>query len=88
MSASNEWTEYHLTPRGSERGHYQADSGTEQGGDPPNDRVLTAVYREYMSSPFSKMEKTTEVTWRGPDKAEIDQFKNQFGNCPRKLDVS
>lgn len=84
MSASNEWTEYHLTPRGWERGGYQWDFGKAERPDPPTDRVMTCIYRERMSSGFSKMKESVETTWKGEPKA-IAKWRDKHGSCPRIL---
>ena len=55
MSASHEWTEYHLTPRGWEQGSWKIDFGDVHKKDPPPNRFLTCVYHERLSSVFSQM---------------------------------
>ena len=55
MSASNEWSEYHLTPNGWVEGSEKLDfSRTERPA--PADRVLTVRQHDYLSSSFSKLD--------------------------------
>ncbi|AZT82117.1 MAG: hypothetical protein FH752_18770 [Marinobacter adhaerens] len=85
MSASKEWTEWHLTPtgwvRGSEKVDYQGVTTVE----PPADRVLTCEYQEYLSSSFSSMDKGASVLWESEDKEKVAQLLKQFGECPQRL---
>ena len=83
MSASHEWTEYHLTPRGWEQGSYQRDFAKRQDEPPPADRVLTKIYGERLSSMFSKKPELYEnETWRGTDADAIARLQRKFGTCP------
>lgn len=84
MSASNEWTEWHLTPKGWERGTEKEDFRRID-RDPPTDRVLTAKYREYLSSSFSTMDKSSEVIWKCDDETSIAALLAKFGEAPRQL---
>lgn len=60
MSASNEWTIYHLTPRGWEKGTEKSDfARTDRPR--PVDTVQTLEVRDYLSSSFSKNEHTRRV---------------------------
>ena len=82
MSASNEWTEYHLTRKGWMAGSSKFDFGPENVVTPPVDRVLTCRYREKVSSPFSSMEQCTQEVWRCGDDAAIASLRERFGDCP------
>ena len=84
MSASNEWTEWHLTPRGWERGTEKEDFRRVD-RDPPPDRVLTVTNQEYMGSTFSAMQKSSSITWESKDKGAIAKLKMQFGEPPTSL---
>jgi len=84
MSASNEWTEWHLTPRGWERGTEKEDFRRVD-RDPPPDRVLTVTNQEYMGSTFSAMQKSSMVTWQSKDETGISKLKKQFGEPPTSL---
>lgn len=54
MSASNEYTEWHLTSRGWERETVKIDFQQRVERQAPVDRVLSYKFYEYMSSPFSR----------------------------------
>jgi hypothetical protein len=82
MAASNEWFEYHLTPRGWELGSNKTDFASED-KDPPPDRVLTVRLSEYLSSSFSKMDRGHEELWRSPDSERVATLMEQFGSSPR-----
>jgi hypothetical protein len=84
MSASNEWTQWHLTPRGWERGTEKEDFRRVD-RDPPNDRVQTVTYREHLSSGFSSLDKLSDVEWESDDKAKIEALMQQFGHAPSRL---
>lgn len=84
MSASHEWTEWHLTPAGWVRGTEKEDFRTVE-REPPPDRVLSCRYHDYLSSPFSKPDRYVREEWRGGDKALIEQLLKQYGACPETL---
>jgi hypothetical protein len=84
MSASNEWTEWHLTPRGWERGTEKQDFGRVD-REPPADRVLTVVYGQFMGSSFSRMQESLDTTWQSHDTAAIAALKDKFGPPPQEL---
>lgn len=83
MSASNEWTDWHLTPDGWERGTEKTDFSTER-VDPPEDRVKTVRYREYLSSVYSDMSITTKTIWVG-DEEEAARLEEEHGPPPNHL---
>jgi len=85
MSASNEWTEWHLTPRGWERGSEKIDFSGPTDVAPPPDRVLTSTYHEYLSSVYSSIDRYHKETWRGNDEALIKKLLAQFGEPPKEL---
>lgn len=85
MSASNEWTLWHLTPRGWERGTEKTDFGEANEKPAPGAGVLTFKYREFMSSVFSPTEKTHDEVWRGQDERLIAELLAKFGSAPRRL---
>lgn len=85
MSASNEWTEWHLTPRGWERGREQVDFAGITERDRPSDAGQTVQNSEYMGSIYSASEKTQEVTWECGDRAATERLLAQFGPAPKTL---
>ncbi|GAA0029113.1 hypothetical protein [Bradyrhizobium ottawaense] len=84
MSLSNEWTEWHLTPAGWVRGTEKEDFRTVH-RDPPPDRVKTVVWRERLSSRFSKVDSGHSEQWRSNDGAAIATLEAKFGPPPRNL---
>jgi len=85
MSASNEWTEWHLTPRGWERGTEKLDFGGTTDRKIPKDRVLTKKYREKSSSIYSPQEKELNTIWSSNDNIRIQNLTKKFGECPKSL---
>lgn len=86
MAASNEWTEYHLTPTGWIEGNCQTDfKYTEK--PIPADRVATYTHSQYVSSVFSKCDFNTEQDWRSPDASDayIKTLTDKFGTCPQYI---
>jgi hypothetical protein len=81
MAASNEWFEYHLTPRGWEMGSNKTDFAREE-KDPPPDRVLTVRVSEFMSSSFSTLERGQQELWRSPNSERVAALVKQFGASP------
>jgi hypothetical protein len=85
MSASDEWAEWHLTPRGWEPGDVKLDVVGVEKGPLPADRVLTCCYNEHMGSAFSKLRKSVSEKWRSEDTTAVSALLRKFGNCPESL---
>jgi hypothetical protein len=85
MSASYEWTEWHLSPRGWEQGSCKIDFGDVHKKEPPHDRVRSCVYHETLSSVFSQMSRYVDETWRSNDEAKVNELLEEFGECPNSL---
>ena len=85
MSASHERVEWHLTPRGWERGTFHHDGGVDDVR-PPTDRVLTMEFDELWPSTFSK-KPTTDIRelWNSGKADQIAALKKKFGLCPATL---
>jgi hypothetical protein len=85
MAARKEWTEWHLTPRGWEKGatrvHGQGNTWVEE----PVDRLLSCVYQEVETDTSTEVRKWSEETFRSKKKAELDAALNKFGPCPEHL---
>lgn len=85
MAARKEWTEWHLTPRGWERGatrvHGQGNTWIEE----PLDRVLSFVYQELETDSSPEVKKWAEETWRSKKAENVDTLIKQYGTCPEKL---
>ncbi|MGO6998285.1 hypothetical protein [Rhizobium leguminosarum] len=84
MSASNEWTEWHLTPRGWERGDEKTDFGRTS-KPTPEDRVQTVEHREFLSSSYSKLDVTNDIIWNSGDEKLIAALRAKFGDAPNRL---
>ena len=84
MSASNEWTEWHLTPRGWVRGAEKEDFRKIE-HDPPPDRVKTVRWHDYWSSSFSKPDRYHSDEWSSEDKAAVAALETKFGPPPSNL---
>jgi len=87
MSASNEWTEWHLTPRGWESGSRKTDFVGDSDVPEPPDRVLTFAYSEFMSSAFSKLERNSEKIWESPNSTLVSSLLKKYGKCPQNISV-
>jgi hypothetical protein len=85
MSLQNEWTEWHLTPRGWEQGSIQRDFEGETIVPAPEDRVMTFIFKEYQSCSFAKLLRNLSEEWRGLDQARVDELLAKFGKCPDHL---
>ena len=78
MAASNEWTEYHLTTDGWIEGSERLDFQETKIVTPPNNRVLTRKYKEYLASSYSVMEKTYSTIWTSGNKDLINSLLKSF----------
>ena len=85
MSGSKEWTEWHLTINGWEKGSYRVDFGGTTNKNSPKDRVLTMIYYETITSSFSPLDTNIKETWISEDKEQVNRLLKQYGNCPAKL---
>lgn len=87
MPASDEWTEWHLTPRGWERGSQQRDfeSPRTKEGPRPGDAVLTVKYSDYWASMSRPGEAGTEEIWRSSNEALVAELLAKHGKCPKRL---
>jgi len=85
MSFSNEWAEWHLTPRGWERGSEMLDSPGLREKDPPLDRVLSVKWHEEQTSGYARMRRNSSEIWRGDDAALIQRLLKQYGPAPESL---
>jgi hypothetical protein len=84
MSLENEWTKWHLTPRGWERGSFRRDSENEVIVPAPADRVMTCVFKEHQSCFHAKLERTVREEWRCPDQTQVDALLKKFGKYPEQ----
>ncbi|MBC8641566.1 hypothetical protein IAG25_32605 [Caballeronia sp. EK] len=82
MSASYEWTEWHLTPDGWIRGSEKTDFDRTI-VDPPGQRVLTVRFIDENSG-YSAHQSHREE-WRSSDEAAVQAFLERFGPAPAAL---
>jgi hypothetical protein len=80
MAMGDEWTEWHLTPRGWERGSERQDAYGTKTKPPPTDTVLTVRYYDYLRGGSQLEEK-----WRSQDGAEVARLLKEHGEAPRNL---
>lgn len=85
MSLSDEWTEWHLTPRGWESGTERIDFAGITPKNRPEDAVLTVRWRESLSSMYSKPDRYHTTVWRSNNKEAVDKLLSQFGDPPKSL---
>ena len=85
MSFSKEYTDWHLTPRGWERGTEQVDCGKTTEVEPPPDRVLTVRWLEEQTAPDAFMQESSDELWRSTDEQAIKELIEYFGTPPRSL---
>jgi hypothetical protein len=85
MPVRKEWTEWHLTPRGWEKGatrvHGQGNTWIEE----PLDRLLSCVYQELESTEPPEIKTWSEETWRSKNEDEVKAALAKSGPCPGKL---
>jgi hypothetical protein len=85
MSASDEWTEWHLTPDGWKVGSTKVDFAGVTEQEPPPDRVLTHRWSEHLSSVHSTMDRAGEIIWQSDDQKAVAALLAKFGNPPQKF---
>lgn len=88
MAPRREWTEWHLTPRGWESGSTRHGDQGNNWQTEPEDRVLSAVYKEQQTSSQPAATCGTEESWRTKDPikaADIPTLLARYGACPPRL---
>jgi len=85
MSFSKEWTEWHLTPRGWERGSERVDGQGLTSVPLPTDRVKTVRWLEEQTSGYGKMHKSHVSDWDNGDKEQLKELVIRFGQPPQSL---
>lgn len=84
MTASLEYTDWHLTKDGWLRGSEKTDSGLKL-EEPPADRIATFRYSEEISY-IGPTEERLEKTWMRRDSSEeLKRAIEKYGECPRRL---
>jgi hypothetical protein len=82
MTASYEWTEYHLTPLGWVRGTVKTDFDRED-VEPPADRILSVRYIEEHTGYGGG--RRHEERWRSDDGTAVDASLKEYGPAPSRL---
>ena len=85
MSLSNEWWEYHLTPKGWVSGSEKLDFGSRTDVPRPEDRVLTLRRIEKQTSIYSSMQIVVETDWETDDRPLLEELIEKFGARPKRL---
>jgi hypothetical protein len=85
MALRNEWTEWHLTPRGWEQGATRVQGKGNTWTAEPEDRALSFVYKEVEASTSTEVNKSLEETWRSKKTKHVEELLKQYGACPEKL---
>lgn len=83
MATRLQWTEWHLTPRGWERGSTRS-QGKNNWVDDPEDRIISFVRKEDETA-ASAVAHSTEETWRSPSAHNVDELLQKHGKCPGTL---
>lgn len=83
MAISNEWTEWHLTPRGWEAGSKKRDHSGTHRVERPQDAVLTCTYYDIRTGPGSQPYDTED--YRIGDDSLVHELLGKFGSFPRSL---
>jgi hypothetical protein len=84
MSASDVYTEWHLTPRGWKVGTEKYD-GWIKLRRRPADAVLTCRNRQVVSWMLSRAHRSRATLRRSTDSARVRALLERFGPCPRHL---
>ena len=85
MAIRNEWTEWHLTPQGWQRGSTRVQGKGNIWVDEPEERALSFVYKETETSASPQTAVSCEETWRSKTAPAIDALLRQHGPSPRHL---
>jgi len=80
MAASNEWNEWHLTEDGWVKGTEKTDFAMNVVVAPEN-RLATFKYQEHVSSVYSKMQISWDMTWKKPS-IDITPVVKAHGQYP------
>jgi len=85
MAASNEWTEWHLTPAGWVKGSEKDDFNGLTLRGTPEGCVMTMKHSEYAGSVYSGVDRKDEMVWKYSDAALVDSLLRKHGPAPRHL---
>ena len=85
MAVRKEWTEWHLTPAGWQRGATRVQGKGNTWVDDPQDRIVSFVYQEVETSTSPEIKRSSEETWRSKSEADVDVLVRRHGGCPQTL---
>jgi hypothetical protein len=85
MAARKEWTEWHLTTAGWQRGAMRVQGQGNTWVDDPPDRIVSFVYQEVETSAAPGPRISCEETWRSKTATNMDELLQQYGACPHSL---
>jgi hypothetical protein len=87
MAIRNEWTEWHLTPGGWQKGSTRVQGQGNTWLDEPEDRVLSYMYKEVQGASAALPTATWEETWRSKTVTDVDieELLRLNGPAPRQL---
>ena len=85
MAARKEWTEWHLTPAGWQRGATRVQAKGNTWVDDPEDRVVSFTYQEIETSAAPEVRTSLEETWRSKTATNIAELLTRYGTAPAKL---
>jgi hypothetical protein len=84
MATSDEWTDWHLTPQGWERGLEKTDfNRTDR--EPPIDRVITVRWFDYLGHPFATARCGHTEVWQSDDTKQLKDLLQKYGEAPKHL---
>ena len=83
MAVRKEWTEWHLTLRGWERGATRVHGRGNDWPPEPVDRVASWVYSETKTS--AGLRRLAEPTWDNKILSLVNELMTRFGPCPKTL---
>jgi hypothetical protein len=85
MAVRKEWTEWHLTPRGWEKGATRVQGQGNTWVEEPLDRLLSCVYQEIETDASPEVKKSSEETFHSKKTTEVGEALRKYGPCPERL---
>ncbi|MBF2006506.1 MAG: hypothetical protein IGS49_13835 [Chlorogloeopsis fritschii C42_A2020_084] len=86
LSHRSEWVEWHLTPRGWERGTEKCDNLAHLiKVEPPEDRVLTCRYHQNIAVNSIWLQTHISEIWKSANQEIVNKLLEKFGSCPQTI---
>lgn len=80
----SEWTEWHLTIRGWQKGTQKLEDDTQlKEVKPPEDRVLTCRYHQTIPINSFWVQNHVMEVWKHSDEKLVSDMIERFGDCPQ-----